>query len=318
MIDAIKFVRGAVAKKDYIAELTHFRIAGGRISGFNGVMALSSPLDLDINANPKATTFAKALNTCEDTISMHLTPTGRLSVKSGKFRALIECLDDEYISAPLAPEGVDIDVGPSFMKAIRAVNKFQGIDASRPWSMGVLFTKQSVMATNNVVFVEYWHGHMMPFDMNIPTVAVNELLRINQDPIRVTATESSITFHFENDRWLRTQLVTTGWPDKATQLLDREFDYSPMPEDFFTGLATIKPFLDADGRVHFTPTGMSTSRADEIGANYEVGDLPDDQCYPFKVLELLEGATAVDFGPYPAPCGFLAEGMRGMFLGLRT
>ena len=318
MINDVKFVRGAVAKKDYIAELTHFRITEGRITGFNGIMALSSPLDLDLDANPKATTFANALNKCEDTISIHKTPTGRLSIKSGKFRALVECLDDEYTSTPVAPEGVDIDVGPSFMQAIRAVAKFQGIDASRPWAMGVLFINQSVMATNNVVFVEYWHGHQMPFNMNIPTVAVNELLRINQDPVRVTATESSITFHFENDRWLRTQLVTTGWPEKATQLLDREFNYKPMPAEFFTGLTTIKPFLDADGRVHFKDGQLSTSPADEIGANYEIEGLPDGQCYPYKVLELLEGATAVDFDPCPAPCGFLADGMRGMFLGLRT
>lgn len=317
MIEAIKFTRGAVAKKDYVAALTHFRIADGRITGFNGVMALSSPIDLAIDANPKATMFANALNKCETTISIHKTPTGRLSIKSGKFRALVECLDDEYTQPPVVPEGTEINVGPSFMKAIRAVAKYQGIDASRPWAMGVLFINQSVMATNNVIFVEYWHGHQMPFNMNIPTIAVNELLRINQDPIRVTATESSITFHFEEDRWLRTQLITTGWPEKATTLLDRSFNYGPMPDGFFEGLATIKPFLDVDGRVHFVNGHMSTSPTEDVGAHYDL-DVPHGQCYPFKVLELLEGATSVDFSPCPAPCGFLADGMRGMFLGLRT
>lgn len=318
MIDAVKFVRGAVAKKDYVAELTHFKIEDRRITGYNGVMALSSPIDIDLNVSPKATVFANALNKCEDTISLHMTKAGRLSLRSGKFRALIDCVDTEASVLPTVPEGWEIDVGAQFMDAIRATARFQGIDASRPWAMGLLFTGQSVMATNNVVFVEYWHGHQMPFDMIIPTVAVNELLRINQDPVRVTATENNVTFHFEDDRWLMTQLIAVAWPEKATTLLDRDFDYKPFPEDFFEGLQTIKPFLDKDGRVHFLGDEMSTSQVDELGAHYDVPGLPEGHCYPFKVLELLEGVTAVDFDPFPAPCGFLAPGMRGMFLGLKV
>jgi hypothetical protein len=31
MLDALKFVKGAVAKKDFVPELTHFRITGGRV-----------------------------------------------------------------------------------------------------------------------------------------------------------------------------------------------------------------------------------------------------------------------------------------------
>lgn len=318
MIDAIKFTRGAIAKKDYVPELTHFIIRDGRITGFNGVMSLSSPIELDIDARPKATTFAKAVATCEDTISMHMTKAGRLSIKSGKFRALVDCLpEDATLQTPYPQEGQDVDVGPEFMAAIRATAKYQGIDASRPWAMGLMFNGPTVLATNNVIFVEYWHGHQIPFPMNIPSVAVKELLRINQDPVRVTASESSATFHFENERWLKTQLVAQPWPEQAIGLLDRQFDYQPMPDGLFTALQTIKPFLDKDERVHFRNGQVSTSATDELGAHHEC-DVPDGPVFSYKVLELLEGATQVDFSPHPNPCGFLAHNMRGMFLGLRT
>lgn len=318
MLDAIRFTRGAVAKKDYVAELTHFHIEAGRITGFNGIMGLSAPIDLDITARPKATVFANAVAKCEGTISMHMTAAGRMSVKSGKFRALVDCLPDDGVTiTPAVPEGTDIDVGPAFMQAIRAIEKYQGIDASRPWAMGVLFTNQSVMATNNVIFVEYWHGHQFPFDMNIPSVAVKELLRINEDPIRVTATEHSATFHFEGERWLKTQLVAQPWPEQAKGLLDRAFDYEDVPPDLWEALQTIKPFLDKDERIHFKDGGISTSPTDELGAHFEVEGIKEGPCFSFKVLQLLEGATRIDFTPHPAPCGFLANGMRGMFLGLR-
>lgn len=319
MLEAIKFTRGAVAKKDYVAELTHFHIRDNRITGFNGVMALSAPIDIELDVRPKATTFANAVQRCEEQVSIHMTKAGRLSLKSGKFRALIDCLPDDGTTAPVAPEGWDIDVGPAFMDAIRAVEKFQGIDASRPWAMGVLFHNQSVLATNNVIFAEYWHGHQMPFNMQIPSQAVNELLRIGEAPIRVTATEHSATFHFEGDRWMRTALVAQGWPDGAIDLLNKHtFDYQPVPEDLFEALGKLKPFIDKDHRVHFRDGALHTSASDELGASYDVEGLPDGPCFAYPVLQLLEGITAVDFSPHPAPCGFLAEGMRGMFLGLRV
>jgi hypothetical protein len=317
MIDAIRFTRGAIAKKDYVPELTHYIIKDGRITGYNGVMSLSSPLDLDIDARPKASTFAKAVASCEDTISIHMTKAGRLSIKSGKFRALVDCLpEDTAMDLPVLPEGEDVDVGPTFMDAIRATAKYQGVDASRPWAMGLMFNGPSVLATNNVIFVEYWHGHPMPMPMNIPTVAIKELLRIGQNPIRVTANAHSATFHFEDDRWLKTQLVAQPWPETAMGLLDRQFDYQPAPEGLWDALRTIKPFIDKDERVHFRDGTISTSAVDELGAHHEC-DVPDGPVFAYKVLELLEGATHIDFSPYPNPCGFLADGMRGMFLGLR-
>lgn len=319
MIDAIKFTRGAIARKDYVPELTHFRIADGRITGFNGILALSSPIDLDLDVRPKADTFAKAVHACEDTITMHLTPGGKLSIKAGKFKALVECLPDDHMMTPVLPEGWDLDMGPRFMEAIRAVHPFIGVDASRPWAMGIMLRGRSAYATNNVCFVEYWHGHDIPFPMNIPKETIRELLRINQDPVRVTATESSITFHFADGRWMKSQLYVDNWPEQAFGLFDmHKFEYEATPDGLFDGMQKIKPFLDKDQRVWFRDNGVATSQHAEEGAHVEVDGLVEGPCFSFVALELLSCATQIDFMPHPKPCGFLADGMRGMILGLRA
>lgn len=318
MIEAIKFVRGAVAKKDFVPELTHFRIKDQRITGFNGIIALSSPIDLDLDVRPKATTFAKAVQTCETTISMHVTPTGRLSVKSGKFRALIECLPDDHAQIPVAPEGSEIDIGPDFMKAVRAVSPFMGFDASRPWAEGIMLKNQSAYATNNVCFVEYWHGHHMPLPLNIPKIAVNELLRIGQDPERVIATQSSITFHYEDGRWLRSALLGDNWPEQAFTLFDgQQFNYQPMPEDLFSALKELKAFMDTESRVHFRHDGVATSASEDVGAVVEV-EVAEGPVFNYKMLSLLEGIEQIDFTPHPRPCGFMSGMMRGLILGLNV
>lgn len=318
MLDAIKFTRGAIARKDFVAELTHFRIAEGRITGFNGTLALSSPIDLDLDVRPRAATFAKAVHACETTITMHMTPAGRLSIKSGKFKALVDCLPDDHAMTPVAPEGWELDLGPKFMDAIRSVAPFIGMDASRPWAMGVMLRGQSAFATNNVCFVEYWHGHNMPFSMNIPKDCVVELLRINQDPVKVVASQNTITFHFSDGRWMRSALYVDNWPEQAFSLFDQHaFDYEPTPDGLFEAMQKIKPFLDKDTRVWFRDGGIATSRHDEEGAHFEVEDLIEGPCFQYPALALLENATHIDFMPHPKPCGFIADGMRGMILGLR-
>lgn len=318
MLDAIRFTRGAVAKKDYVPELTHFRIAGGRVTGFNGILALSSPINLDLDVRPKATDFAKALNACEETTTMHLTKAGRLSVRSGNFRCLVDCLPDDYTETPVVPEGYELDLGPKFMDAIRAVAPFMGFDASRPWAMGVTLRGQSAFATNNVCFVEYWHGTQIPFTVNIPKDAINELLRIGQTPQRVVATESSITFFFDGDRWMKTQLRSDPWPEQAFGLFDKfEFEYQDVPDGLFDSIQRLKPFLEKDQHVFFRDDGVATTKSDEVGTHVEVAGLLDGPCFSFQAISLLHVATHVDFSQHPAPCGFLAPGMRGMILGLR-
>ncbi len=42
MLDTLKFIQGAVARKDHVPALVHFRIAGGRIRGFNGTLSLAA------------------------------------------------------------------------------------------------------------------------------------------------------------------------------------------------------------------------------------------------------------------------------------
>ena len=96
MIETLRFVRGAVAKKDYQPALTHFQIRNGRITGFNGTIALSSPIGIDIDAVPKAEPFLRAIENCtvEPTV-IHKTEAGRLGLRSGRFRAFVDCLDDD-------------------------------------------------------------------------------------------------------------------------------------------------------------------------------------------------------------------------------
>lgn len=317
MLAELRFVRGAVARKDFIPSLTHFRIENGAIRSFNGTLALCTPIQFDINCTPKAEPFIRAIMNCEETVSLSMTPTGKLSVKSGKFRALIDCIQEE--TPHVEPDGNPVEInGEALLAAFKALTPFIGDDASRPWSNGVLLDHQSAYATNNICLVEYWVGSSFPFRCNIPASAIKEIVRINEAPVSAQATENSVTFHFPGGKWIRTALLSTEWPD-LKRVLDRPSDPVPVNSEIFKALGALKPFADKMGRVFFNNSLVSTSPEDAEGASYVIDGLDMEGVYQIEMLALLEGvAETADFEQYPNPCPFFGHMLRGAIVGMRS
>lgn len=316
MLANLKFVQGAIAKKDFLPALTHFCIENGTVRGYNGTLALCSPIPFDISCKPKAEPLVRAIANCTDTVQLSLTATGRLSVKSGVFKAFIECIEGETPHA--LPSGQEVPVnGVALLAALKAVQPFIGEDASRPWCNGVLLKDGSVFASNNVTLVQYWSGDTMPVVVNIPRVAVKEILRIGEPPTHAQYDEHCVTFHYEGQRWLRTQLLPSDWPDIG-RVLDREANPTPIDARIFEGLAVVKPFVDKLGRVIFRDGGMHTHTKDSEGASFSIDGLQVEGVYNLEMMELLQGvATTIDLTTYPQPCMFFGENMRGAIVGMR-
>lgn len=317
MLSELKFVQGSVARKDFLPALTHFVIENSTVRGYNGTLALCSPIPFDISCKPKAEPLVKAIGNCTDTVQLSITSAGRLSVRSGKFKAFVECVEGDTPHA--MPEGEQIQIdGAALLQALKTVSPFIGDDASRPWSNGVLLTGQSAFATNNILLVEYWTGFSVPRALNIPRLAIKEMLRIDEPPQGAQLAEGSITFHYSNGRWLRTQLFEPKWPDLG-KVLDKESKPEPINQALFEGLRNIKAFTDKLGRVLFTGDGkLATHDHEAEGAAYEIEGFNHAGIYQIDMLLLLEsGVRSIDWSAYPAPCMFFGDRLRGAIVGMR-
>lgn len=318
MLSALKFVMGSIAKKDLVPALTSFVIENGTVRGYNGTLALCSPIPFDIACKPKAETLIRAIKNCVDTVTLRMTPAGRLAVQSGQFKAFIECIEGE--TAHVQPEGQFIELdGQSLLQALKVLEPFIGTDASRAWSHGVLLRGQSAFATCNVILAEYWTGFNVPATINLPRDAVREVLRIGEAPTRVQMTENSMTFHYESGRWIRTQLLSTEWPD-LSKVLDREpGEQAALPQGFFDAVETIKPFCDKAGRVLFKGSGViATSHTEGEGSSYTIEGFDHTGVFNVEMLMLLKGcASTVNFSAYPNPCMFFGDRLRGAIMGMR-
>lgn len=315
MIEALKFVQGAVAKKDIVPALSHFRIKDGRIKGYNGLIAICSPIGLGIDCQPKAVDLVKAIQTCKDTVHLSMTPAGRLTVKSGKFKAHINCVQEEF--PDVEPEGLFYSIPGGLLAALKVLEPMIAEDASRPWARGVLFRGAFAHATNNVVICQYWLGYNFPFDITIPHAAVNELLRIGEEPLGMQMRENSCTFHFPGDRWLRTQTNSTEWPALARVLDKNDVSAVDLPESFFADLEDLRPHVDDLNRCYFVNGTVATHMDDGEGARIEMpAGFPDGLVFNLNQLRLLSKvAKSFDFSQSPAL--FFGDNLRGAISQMR-
>ena len=315
MLDAIKLVQGAVSKKDFLPVLTHFCIKNGRITGYNGALALSSPISVDLDCTPSATAFVKAVQACSTTIQMHLETNGKLCIKSGPFKARIECYTEAFPN--IAPEGEPLTLSGNLVGMLKVLFPFISDDASRPWSRGILLRGNSAFATNNIVLVEHWANAAFPVELNIPRNAIAELIRIGKEPTHLQLAENSATFHYETGAWLKTQTLVTEWPDVSAMLNSEKAPVS-YPAELWAALNTVKPFVNGAGEVYFRQGGLATEDTDASGADVEINGFNGFGCFNVEQLLLLEKvAEKITFEPYPKPCPFFGKMLRGVIVGMR-
>lgn len=316
MLSSLKFAQGAIKKNGISPELEHYTIKDGRVTGFNGYMALSAPIDLDIEAMPNAAMFFKALQACGDTVAISKTPSGRLHIQSGKFSAYIPCLEKEIYEA--VPSGTEHAAPAGMAAAFAKMLPFISDDASRPWAMGLSIGNGCYTATNNVVLLQQWAGHDLP-QINCPRFAVAEVARLRRDPVSIKVDGHSLSFIYDDGSWLRTQLLDQAWPlDRMSQIMDRPANLTPIPEGFYEAVAKLAPFAaEASSPIFMSPAGLSTiqSEADD-GVRFAMEGLPE-AAFRLKAVQMLDGImTGIDWTQHPNPCIFAGEACRGALIGM--
>jgi hypothetical protein len=318
MLKELKFVRGSIAVKDMVPALRHLKIKDGRITGYNGLLSLSTPIDVDFDAVPTAATFIKAVNTCKEETEITRTKTGKLRLKSGNFKAFIECLDDWDAGISDPDTDAMLPLNAPLLPVVKKLQPFISVDASRPWSRGILLRDKCAYATNNICLLQQYTGLDLPYELVVPAATVKELIRIGEEPVGIGYNEKTLTFYYTDGRWMQSGVLDTDWPD-INAALDAYCTGGggAFPDNFFSTLAKLVPFLDDSRSVYFSENGsMGTSPHEETGALFDSVVEKDMRFNADQLLLLEQVASEMSFGNYPDPCGFTGERLRGVIIGM--
>ena len=314
MLMTLRFVRGAVAEKDHVPVLTHFRIQNGRIQGSNGRMAIDAPCPQlsEVDILVPADRFVKAIDSCDEEPTLKITEGGKLSISLKPFRVLLPLA--EVGDFPMQqPTGVSVGCPVGLKNVFKRLRPFVGSDASRPWQCGILLRDGLAYATNNVTMACMklpWTGG----DIVLPSYAVDEVLRVQFEPTELLLDKTSMTFHY-GTAWMKTQLLNLEWPNVQDMFVSGVLPAAP--ESMLAAVQKIIPFCPNKKfpAIQLSERGVSTSEGDMM-ATVEGDILPNSMFRAEPLQAVLNEALAIDFTPYPKPCPWYGDGIKGLLMGV--
>lgn len=297
LLAALEFV-SCVSDKLGAPYETHIGLRNKWAIAFNGVVAAGSPIPDDIYCYAHTLLLLEALSKCSEGYSLTQLDNQRLSIKSGKFKATVPCLDP-LLMLDAQPDPLIAPATNKFKEAVEAVGVLANETSLQVVTASVLMNGASVIATNGKMLLECWHGLDLPPNVPLPKEFVKALSKQKKNLTGFGLSNNSCTFWFEDGCWMKTQLYAEQWPD-VSRILNREANLWSIDPQFFNALDAVASFSE-DGNV-YSRLNMLCSHADEgVGASYECSGIPNGFVYPIKQLMLMK--------PYVKTIDYMANGV---------
>lgn len=316
-LDALLFV-GAVLKETGTPLETHILLSSHWAVGSNGIVTAGSPIKEKVEACPNYNLLKEALSKCENDFTIDKFEESDLNiyVRSGKFKAVVPCIDRNsiFISYPDAPVTT---INDSFKKAIETVSVLINENGQYVYMCSILMNGMSVITTDTKMIFEYWHAINLPPGLLLPKAFAIVLGKISKNLLQFGFSQSSATFYFTDGSWIKTQLYNDTYPD-VSRILNVKCNMLDIPKELFNGLNAVAPFSD-NGLAYFDNGIIRSHLSEDIGASYEIAGLPKGLIFNIKQLQLIKDfAKQIDFfaqnsnGPMTV---FYGDNVRGCIAG---
>lgn len=305
---AIKFI--AKVQKDIGAPYqTHFRMANTQIIGTDGTITAGHLWENNMLICPHTISFLEAAKRCKGAFSLTEMTNGSLQVKSGRFKAVVPCLQSTSIPTidPDLPLG---ETDNRLRDAILALNHIVSDKSPRVVMASLLLNGGSLCATDSRLLVEYWHGNNMPTNIILPKNFIKFIdAHKTKNFAKFGFSPTSFTVHFDDGSWVKTQLYQDKWPN-LSRILNVETQQQSLPDGFFDAVQDIAPFTDGD-TLYITPQAVSVSPDPGTGASYEMetGATVKLGLNHMKLIKDL--ATSFDFTGVAGVSYFYGDNVRG-------
>lgn len=291
ILEAIQFV-GSVLQEKGTPNETHILLNNNWAVAFNGIIAAGAKVALPIRAAPNYYLFEKALAKSGE-YEIEATQD-KLTIKSGKFKAIIPCIDPIYIGvSSIDPNTHNID--DEFKKGLEITGALASENGQTIHYASILMNGKSLVSTENgVMLFEYWHGCDLPAGIAIPKALVGPLIKTNKKLVGFGHSASSVTFYFEDESWLRSQLYSEQWPDIG-RVLNVPSNPIDTPKDLWEAVSIVAPH-STDNLVYFDNDILRSHADNGLGASYEVAGLPRGPIFNIKQLMFIKDyAKKIDF-----------------------
>lgn len=290
---ALKFISVA-QKKTGEPKQTYSFMEAHWIAASDGVMTVATKIDEDLECCPHTYALADALSKVGEQVSITQLSQSHLSVVSGAFKAVVPCVPPSslFISPPDPACAV---VDDRLKLALEAASTYVVDGAPVAMHAAVLLQANSCVGTNGAAMVEAWHGIDLPPGLLLPRVAARAVAGCGKALTGFGFSQSSATFYFEDESFIKTQLFMDRYPD-ISAIFDVELSPLPLPDEFFKALKTVDTFTK-NNHVYFGNGAILTDMREYEATSFRLDALPDGMGFNSKLLSKAEPfAKQAQFG----------------------
>lgn len=293
-------------------------IKNERVYNVTQKIVLSSKVKLNVNCSPNSKQLLTAIKQCGDN-SVFTLDNNTLKIKGKSFSAKINCIEQHVPNIEYFGETFEID-GEDLKKKLKLIHKFVNCDNNHIWATGILFFKDRVFATNNIVLVESKLNKEFPEICNLPLNTVEVIINKKEAPINVQCNERMVTFWYENDSFITSPKLSLEWPNVVSMLeQNNSNDSIELDKQFFDKIAALETFLQNDGCVYLNNNIVSTHEKKEVGSYVELDTQFFKTKAKFRLKDLLllnNICTHIDTSSFPKPAFISGENINGIIIGV--
>lgn len=287
LLNAAKFV--SLAQKGKGDANTYCMAHGQMLVAFNGIVACGTPIDEALECCPHTELFKAALDACEaDGYQLTQVAHDRLVLRSGEFEASIPCSLGAGLSWP-EPDALTAPAGDVLTNALMIAGVLVSDKAPTLVQSCVLLKSGSAIATDRRTVLQAWHGFDLPGSYLIPKQGITALIKAKKGLAGLgnSMNGETLTFHFNDGSWIRTQLYVDKIPDATEYLrLRADCELVDTPVDLFSAVASVLPF-SADSKVLVDGRKVQSWPKSSIGAQQtEISGDMLPRIYPETLLAL--------------------------------
>lgn len=306
LINALKFIKPAQAKAGTVQQI-YSMISGHWLAASNGILTIGVKIQEDLTACPHSYDLLEALGNCEGDLSITQLSARNLSIKSGNFKAIIECCEPSELTIT-GPDSNVAQINNQIKFAIDVVMPLAIEGAMNAAYSAVCLQAGSAVATNGSALIEAWHGVDLPPGLMLPKAAALAVARSGKALTGFGYSSSSATFWFEDGSFIKAQLYKERFPEYK-HILDRARNLWLVKKEFMHAVKAIAAF--SRNEIIYMDKGLLSSREGE-STSFKTEGLPDGMAFNAKFLMLCEHAIKhIAFDKANNELHFSADNVRG-------
>lgn len=315
--EALDFVK-LVGKKDGSPLETHCRIHNGYVVASNGVLTAGHTLATDASEHwcPPTYKTSTAVNSIRQTYDLTHHDNGHVTIKSGPRSRMLECVHPASIPF-YQPDGKHVQVPGELVECFKALTPLIG-SGEELLSTTLLLKPETAIVTDKILLMEYYHGVPLPGQVALTKPFLQLANKIKKPLTHIGVGERqgqrSVTFWFEDDSWIMTQLYAEDWMDLSGFLASLDTsNCRETPKELPDALTFLMDDLkDEIGTVILDAESVRTAKDGLSGSRVALptGCASLAGVSAARLATAIGYATAIDFNQ-PSRVVFTGEKVRG-------